>query len=79
MLVRNFAIEFARTHKQGIVAALHPGTVDTALSEPFQGNVPDRQLTKPSQAAEDLLSVIDGLTPEDGGGHFDWKGETIPA
>ena len=79
MLVRNFAIEFARTHKQGVVAALHPGTVDTALSEPFQGNVPDRQLTKPSQAAENLLSVIDGLTPEDSGGHFDWKGETIPA
>lgn len=79
MLVRNFAIEFSRTHKQGVVAALHPGTVDTALSEPFQGNVPDRQLTKPSQAAENLLSVIDGLTPEDSGGHFDWKGETIPA
>ena len=79
MLVRNFAIEFARTHKQGVVAALHPGTVDTALSEPFQGNVPDRQLTQPSQAAENLLSVIDGLTPEDSGGHFDWKGETIPA
>ena len=79
MLVRNFAIEFARTHKQGVVAALHPGTVDTALSEPFQGNVPDRQLTQPSQAGENLLSVIDGLTPEDSGGHFDWKGETIPA
>lgn len=79
MLIRNFAIEFARTHKQGIVAALHPGTVDTALSEPFQSNVPDRQLTKPSQAAENLLSVIDGLTPEDSGGHFDWKGEAIPA
>ena len=79
MLVRNFAIEFARTHKQGVVAALHPGTVDTALSEPFQGNVPDRQLTKPSRAAENLLTVIDGLTPEDSGGHFDWKGETIPA
>ena len=79
MLVRNFAIEFARTHKQGVVVALHPGTVDTALSEPFQGNVPDRQLTQPSQAAENLLSVIDGLTPEDSGGHFDWKGEAIPA
>ena len=79
MLVRNFAIELARTHKQGVVAALHPGTVDTSLSEPFQGNVPDRQLTEPSQAADNLLSVIDGLTLEDSGGHFDWKGEAIPA
>ena len=79
MLVRNFAIEFARTHKHGIVAALHPGTVDTALSEPFQGNVPDRQLTTPSQAGENLLTAIDGLSPADSGGHFDWKGEAIPA
>ena len=77
--MRAFAIEFARTHKQGVVVALPPGTVDTALSEPFQGNVPDRQLTQPSQAAENLLSVIDGLTPEDSGWHFDWKGEAIPA
>lgn len=79
MLVRNFAIELARTHKQGVVAALHPGTVDTALSKPFQGNVPDRQLTEPSQAADNLLSVIEGLKPEDSGCHFDWKGDVIPA
>ena len=64
MLVRNFAIEFARTHKQGVVAALHPGTVDTALSEPFQGNVPDRQLTKPSRGGGNLLTLLDS-------GHFE--------
>ena len=78
MLVRNFAIELGRTHKQAVVAALHPGTVDTRLSEPFQGNVPDKQLTEPKQAAENLLAVIDGLSPEDSGGHFDWRGERIP-
>ena len=79
MLVRNFAIELGRTHKEAVVAALHPGTVDTALSEPFQGNVPDQQLTEPMEAAQNLLAVIDGLSPSDSGGHFDWQGETIPA
>ena len=79
MLVRNFAIEVGRTHKQAVVAALHPGTVDTALSKPFQGNVPDGQLTEPKEAAANLLEVIDGLRPEDSGGHFDWKGDAIPA
>ncbi len=79
MLVRNFAIELGRTHKQAVVAALHPGTVDTALSEPFQSNLPEGQLTAREDAARNLLGVIDALTPEDSGGHFDWRGERVPA
>lgn len=79
MLVRNFAIELARTHKQASVVALHPGTVDTGLSEPFQANLPSGQLTTPAEAAGHLLAVIDGLTPADSGRAFDWKGEQIPS
>ncbi|WP_215228320.1 SDR family NAD(P)-dependent oxidoreductase [Erythrobacter sp. 3-20A1M] len=79
MMIRNFGIELGRTHSQAVVAALHPGTVDTALSEPFQSNLRDGQLTDAGRAAENLLGVIDGLTPSDSGGHFDWKGEQVPA
>ena len=79
MLLKNFAIELARTHKQAIVAGLHPGTVDSALSEPFQANLPAGQLTRPADAADNLLNVIDGLTVVDSGGVFDWKGEAVPA
>ncbi|MBU2340316.1 MAG: SDR family NAD(P)-dependent oxidoreductase [Alphaproteobacteria bacterium] len=79
MLVRNFAIELARTHRQASVVALHPGTVDTGLSEPFQANLPPGQLTSPDQAATHLLAVIDGLTPADSGRVFDWQGEEIPS
>lgn len=78
MLVRNFAIELGRTHKQALAVALHPGTVDTALSEPFQANLPEGQLTDPDEAAGNLLGVIAGLTPEDSGHQFDWKGERVP-
>lgn len=78
MLLKNFAIELARTHDRAIVAGLHPGTVDTALSGPFQPNLPEGQLTAPHDAARNLLSVIDGLTPADSGHVFDWKGKRIP-
>lgn len=77
MLVRNYAIELGRTHKQAVCVALHPGTVDTPLSEPFQANLPEGQLTAPAEAAGNLLGVLDGLTPEDSGALFDWSGERV--
>lgn len=79
MLLRNLAVELGRTHKRAVVAGLHPGTVDTALSRPFQRGVPPEQLHTPEQAARDLLGVLDRLTPADSGGVLDWKGERIPA
>ncbi|MGB3740066.1 MAG: SDR family NAD(P)-dependent oxidoreductase [Pontixanthobacter sp.] len=77
MLLKNFAIELERTHGQAIIAGLHPGTVDSALSAPFQGNLPDGQLTQPEDAARHLLRVIEGLTVADSGSVFDWAGERI--
>lgn len=79
MLLKNYAIEQARRSDQFIAVGLHPGTVDTDLSKPFQGNVPDKQLFSPEQSAKYLMSVIDGLTPEDSGLVFDWAGEVVPA
>ncbi len=78
MLLKNFAIELARTHKHAVIAGLHPGTVDTALSQPFQGNVPDGKLFTPQHSAESLLAVLNGLTPQDSGGVFDWAGKRVP-
>lgn len=79
MLLKNFAIELGRNHKEAVVLGLHPGTVDTDLSQPFQSNLPDGQLTSPDAAAENLLAVLAGATPEDSGRVFDWKGEEVPA
>ena len=78
MLLRNLAIETARTHPQAIVAGLHPGTVDTALSSPFQKGVPENRLFTPAYSAQRLLEVIDGLQPTDSGGVFAWDGQRIP-
>ena len=74
-LIHTASIEVARTHPQSIVIALHPGTVDTALTAAHAGGHPT---VTPAQAATNLLSVLDRLTPADTGGFFDWKGETIP-
>ena len=79
MLLRNYAIEQARRNDDFIVAGLHPGTVDTRLSRPFQKNVPDGQLFTPQISAAHMLRVIYRLTPADSGKCFDWAGKEIPA
>jgi NAD(P)-dependent dehydrogenase (short-subunit alcohol dehydrogenase family) len=77
MIIKNSAIETARRYKRSCVIGLHPGTVDTGLSEPFQGGVPPDKLFTPDQSAAYLMDVIDTITPEYSGSIFDWKGEII--
>lgn len=79
MLIRNFALEMARSHERSIIVGLHPGTVDSPLSEPFQANLPEGQLTPPDAAADNLLDVLAGLSPDDSGGVFDFTGKRVPA
>ncbi|MEO1490561.1 MAG: SDR family NAD(P)-dependent oxidoreductase [Pseudomonadota bacterium] len=74
-IVRTASIEIARWNPEAICIALHPGTVATRLSDPFAGG---RDRVTPEQAAANLLSVIDGLTPTDTGGFFAWDGTPIP-
>ena len=77
MLVRNCAIELARTRPKAIAVALHPGTVDTVLSQPFQRGVPQDKLFTPDRSAGHLLDVIAGLSREDSGELFAWDGQRI--
>jgi NAD(P)-dependent dehydrogenase (short-subunit alcohol dehydrogenase family) len=79
MILKTLSVELARTHPQTVVAGLHPGTVDTALSAPFQRGVKPEQLFTPAYAAARLLTVIEGLAPADSGGVFAWDGVRIPA
>ena len=77
MVTKTLSIELSRRSPNVICVALHPGTVDTQLSEPFQGSVPAGTLFSPERAAQQLLSVIDSLTTADSGHFFDWKGSPI--
>lgn len=78
MLVRTLAIEEQRRNKRAIVVSLHPGTVDTELSRPFQGNVQPGRLFTGERAALQLLDVIEDLKPDDSGKLFDFEGNEIP-
>lgn len=77
MLLKTFSIESRRTHPQLIVAGLHPGTVATGLSHPFQRNVQPEKLFSPQQSAGYLLNVIDMLDCKDSGNVFGWDGLPI--
>lgn len=79
MIVKNAAIETARRDPQKIIIGLHPGTVDTQLSAPFQGNVAAEKLFSPTQSADYLLRVIDGVTEQDSGKLLAWDGQQVPA
>ena len=75
-IVRCAAIELARRCPEAICVALHPGTVDTRLSKGFAKAGLDVQA--PDVAAERLLAVIDGLTPDDNGAFRDHLGKPVP-
>ncbi|MGW8369477.1 MAG: SDR family NAD(P)-dependent oxidoreductase [Gammaproteobacteria bacterium] len=78
MFVRTLSLELAHRNPQAICLALHPGTVDTPLSRPFQARVrPDRLFT-PQRAAHQLSEVINTATPEQSGDVLAWDGSTVP-
>lgn len=76
-LLKTLSIELTRANRQSIVLALHPGTTDTALSKPFQGNVRPDKLFTPAFVAERLLAVIATRIPEESGGFYAWDGQPI--
>jgi NAD(P)-dependent dehydrogenase (short-subunit alcohol dehydrogenase family) len=78
MSVATLAIEHGRRYPNGIVVALHPGTVETELSAPFRSRVPADGLFSTDKAASQLLQVIDGLDVDNSGGFFAWDGSAIP-
>jgi NAD(P)-dependent dehydrogenase (short-subunit alcohol dehydrogenase family) len=73
-IVRTAAIEIARRHSQAIVVALHPGTVETRFTRAYPGH----RKVSPDSAAANLIAVLDGLTPDQTGGFFDWSGKPVP-
>ena len=77
MFTKTLSIELSRIAPSAIVVGLHPGTVDTALSKPFQRNVPPAQLQLPRQSVSALLGVIQSLGPGDTGKVFDHRGLEI--
>jgi len=72
------AIELARYNPQSCMVTLHPGTVDTDLSRPFQKLAAHSHIFTPEQCAANLWRVMDNLHPDQTGGFFAYDGSAIP-
>ncbi len=78
MFVKTMAIEYSRRCPKTIVVALHPGTTDTRLSQPFQKNVPPEKLFSVEYTVDLLLAVLGNLEIKDSGEFFAWDGSHLP-
>ncbi|WP_306256800.1 SDR family NAD(P)-dependent oxidoreductase [Pararhizobium sp. IMCC21322] len=78
-ILKTASIELSRTRPEAICVGLHPGTVDTKLSKPFQANVPDGKLFSAEQSANYLVQTLSRLTAEHSGQVFAWDGTPVPA
>ncbi|KAJ7570312.1 hypothetical protein O6H91_01G114600 [Diphasiastrum complanatum] len=76
-LTKNISLEFARRKDPIICILLHPGTVDTDLSKPFQRNVPNEKLFTTQYSVRRLLEIIDKIEMQDNGKFFAWDGQEI--
>ncbi len=76
-LIRTASIELAARRPQVICVGLHPGTVRSAMSEPFLQRYTKNEIFEPDTAAAALLSVLAELTPAQTGRIFAWDGQEI--
>jgi NAD(P)-dependent dehydrogenase (short-subunit alcohol dehydrogenase family) len=75
-IVKTASIELVRRNKEVCCVALHPGTVETGLSEPFSKN--GLNVRPASVAAQEIASVVQRLGASDNGSFVDYQGQRLP-
>lgn len=78
MLIKTAQVEIKRRLADCSLVLYHPGTVDTALSKPYQANVNPEKLFTPEFTAKQLLSILPELEVAHAPHYIDWNGRTIP-
>ena len=79
MIIKTAAIEMSRYNKQLTIVGIHPGTVDTNLSKPFQNYVPEHKLFTADYAANNIYDhIISKLSTENSGNVYAYDGEKVP-
>lgn len=73
-ILRTASVELSRTHPESVIVPLHPGTVATTLSEKYSGT---HERVEPATAATNLLTVLNGLSPQQSGQFFAYDGSSI--
>ena len=74
--IKTASIELAMKNKKAICVAVHPGTVVSKLSQPFQKT--DLKIQSPHESAKNILQVIFNLNYQDTGNFYNWDGTLIP-
>jgi NAD(P)-dependent dehydrogenase (short-subunit alcohol dehydrogenase family) len=74
-IVHGVGIELGRTHRDAVIAALHPGTVATPFTDGYD---PKHGKVSAEEAARNLCDVMERLTREQSGGFYDYAGRVIP-
>lgn len=74
-IVRCAAIEQSRRNPDSIVVALHPGTIETLLTQKYARG---RYTATADECARQLLGVLAALSPAGSGGFYDYRGEPVP-
>ena len=76
MMISNLSIELQRIDKAHVVIGVHPGTVQSQLSEPFLKNV-KHNIFSPKESVGLLSKVISDIDEKDSGKCFDFSGKII--
>ncbi|WP_284263778.1 SDR family NAD(P)-dependent oxidoreductase [Roseicyclus amphidinii] len=74
-IVHGAAIELGRSHRDAVVASLHPGTVATPFTAGYD---PKHGKVTAEEAARNLCDVMERLTVDQSGGFYDYSGAEIP-
>ena len=77
---KTLGIEWSRMCPSAKLMLLHPGTTDTALSKPFQKNLPNKQIQSPVDVARKLINQITAhaKSKQQGTVFIDYAGKQIP-
>ena len=78
MFVKTLSLEAMRKYPELAMVSLHPGTVETPLSEPFTKRYDPNKLFTATRSVNELSNVIANVSAVNTGGFFAWDGQEIP-
>ena len=75
-LIKTASIEMKVKNKKAVFLALHPGTVKSNLSQPFQKA--NLKIQEPEESAKHLVKILDSVDQSQTGKFFNWDGSELP-
>jgi len=74
-MIKTASIELKMKNKNAVCVAIHPGTVTSKLSKPFQKD--NLKIQSNVESAKNIMQVMTNLKMNDSGLFFDWSGDII--